>query len=271
VLRRMVFVREEQSYPDFRVGDALRVASWFYPNWSEELARHLLADFGLPPRRRIRKLSRGMRSVVGIVVGLAARAELTLFDEPYAGLDAVARQQFYDQLLTDLAEQPRTVLLSTHLIDEMADLLEHVVILDRGRVVVDAPADDVRGTAVTVNGPATAVEEFVTGRAVWQRRQLGARASVTISGPLDFAAQARQALANIAAVLEEAGGKPQDIVRMTWYVTDKREYLAAGKEIGKAFRDVIGCYDIAMTAVEVKALIEDRAKVEIEATAILPE
>ena len=191
VLRRMVFVREEQSYPDFRVGDALRVASWFYPNWSEELARHLLADFGLPPRRRIRKLSRGMRSVVGIVVGLAARAELTLFDEPYAGLDAVARQQFYDQLLTDLAEQPRTVLLSTHLIDEMADLLEHVVILDRGRVVVDAPADDVRGTAVTVNGPATAVEEFVTGRAVWQRRQLGARASVTISGPLDFAAQAR--------------------------------------------------------------------------------
>ena len=149
VLRRMVFVREEQSYPDFRVGDALRVASWFYPNWSEELARHLLADFGLPPRRRIRKLSRGMRSVVGIVVGLAARAELTLFDEPYAGLDAVARQQFYDQLLTDLAEQPRTVLLSTHLIDEMADLLEHVVILDRGRVVVDAPADDVRGTAVT--------------------------------------------------------------------------------------------------------------------------
>jgi len=191
VLRRMVFVREEQSYPDFRVGDALRVASWFYPNWSEELARHLLADFGLPPRRRIRKLSRGMRSVVGIVVGLAARAELTLFDEPYAGLDAVARQQFYDQLLTDLAEQPRTVLLSTHLIDEMADLLEHVVILDRGRVVVDAPADDVRGTAVTVNGPATAVEEFVTGRAVWQRRQLGARDSVTISGPLDFAAQAR--------------------------------------------------------------------------------
>jgi ABC-2 type transport system ATP-binding protein len=191
VLRRMVFVREEQSYPDFRVGDALRVASWFYPNWSEELARHLLADFGLPPRRRIRKLSRGMRSVVGIVIGLAARAELTLFDEPYAGLDAVARQQFYDQLLTDLAEQPRTVLLSTHLIDEMADLLEHVVILDRGRVVVDAPADDVRGTAVTVNGPATAVDEFVTGRAVWQRRQLGSRASVTISGPLDFAAQAR--------------------------------------------------------------------------------
>src|SRR6516165_1932689 len=191
VLRRMGFVREEQAYPDFRVGHAIRVASWFYPNWSAELAQRLLADFELPLDRRMRRLSRGMRSAVGIVIGLAARAELTLFDEPYAGLDAVARQQFYDQLLTDLAEQPRTVLLSTHLIDEMADLLEHVVILDRGRVVVDAPADDVRGTAVTVNGPATAVEEFVAGRAVWQRRQLGSRASVTIPGPLDLAAQAR--------------------------------------------------------------------------------
>jgi enamine deaminase RidA (YjgF/YER057c/UK114 family) len=87
----------------------------------------------------------------------------------------------------------------------------------------------------------------------------------------DFAAQARLALQNVADVLREAGGMPENIVRMTWYVTDKREYLAASKEIGRAFRDVIGCYDIAMTAVEVKALIEDRAKVEIEATAVLPE
>ena len=87
-----------------------------------------------------------MRSAVGIVIGLAARAELTLFDEPYAGLDAVARQLFYDRLLADFAEHPRTVLLSTHLVDETADLLEHVVMLDRGRVVLDAPADDVRGT-----------------------------------------------------------------------------------------------------------------------------
>ncbi|HTH80831.1 MAG TPA: RidA family protein [Ramlibacter sp.] len=87
----------------------------------------------------------------------------------------------------------------------------------------------------------------------------------------DFAAQARLALQNVADVLREAGGMPENIVRMTWYVTDKREYLAASKEIGGAFRDLIGCWDIAMTAVEVKALIEDRAKVEIEATAVLPE
>jgi enamine deaminase RidA (YjgF/YER057c/UK114 family) len=86
----------------------------------------------------------------------------------------------------------------------------------------------------------------------------------------DFADQARQALMNVAAVLKESGGKPEHIVRMTWYVTDKREYLAAGKAVGAAFREIIGSYNAAMTAVQVTALIEDRAKVEIEATAVIP-
>ena len=87
----------------------------------------------------------------------------------------------------------------------------------------------------------------------------------------DFAAQTRQALANVAAVLRAAGAEPKHIVRMTWYLTSKREYLAAGREIGQAFREIIGFYDIAMTAVEVTALIEDRAKVEIEVTAVIPD
>ena len=191
VLRRMVFVREEQAYPDFRVGHAIRVASWFYPNWSAELAEQLIADFELPLSQRIRRLSRGMRSAVGIVIGLAARTELTVFDEPYAGLDAVARQLFYDRLLADYAEHPRTIVLSTHLIDEMADLLEHVVMLDRGRVALDAPAEEIRGTAMTVSGPAAAVEEFVAGGPVWHRQRIASRASVVVPGPFDAAAQAR--------------------------------------------------------------------------------
>jgi len=87
----------------------------------------------------------------------------------------------------------------------------------------------------------------------------------------DFAAQARQALVNIVEVLREAGGRPEHIVRMTWYVTDKREYLAAGREVGRAYRELIGVYNAAMTAVQVSALIEDRAKVEIEATAVIPD
>ena len=87
----------------------------------------------------------------------------------------------------------------------------------------------------------------------------------------DFAAQARQALANIVAVLAEAGGRPEHIVRMTWYVVDKREYVAAYPAIGAAYRELVGRHFPAMTAVQVVALIEDRARVEIEATAVVPD
>ena len=87
----------------------------------------------------------------------------------------------------------------------------------------------------------------------------------------DLVGQVRQALQNIVEVLTEAEAKPEHIVRMTWYLTDKHAYLAASREIGKAFREVIGSFNAAMTAVEVSALIEDRAKVEIEVTAVVPD
>jgi enamine deaminase RidA (YjgF/YER057c/UK114 family) len=87
---------------------------------------------------------------------------------------------------------------------------------------------------------------------------------------LDFAGQTRQALANIVDVLAEAGALPEHIVRMTWYVVDKREYIDAAKDIGAAYRDLIGRHYPAMTAVQVTALIEDKARVEIEVTAIVP-
>lgn len=87
----------------------------------------------------------------------------------------------------------------------------------------------------------------------------------------DFALQARQALLNVVAVLREAGARPEHIVRMTWYVLDKREYLAAAEALGAAYREIIGKHYPAMTAVQVSALIEDRARVEIEVTAVVPE
>jgi len=87
----------------------------------------------------------------------------------------------------------------------------------------------------------------------------------------DFAAQARQALRNVVEVLVEADARPAHIVRMTWYVLDRREYLAAARALGAAYREVIGEHYPAMTAVEVRALIEERARVEIEVTAVVPD
>jgi len=87
----------------------------------------------------------------------------------------------------------------------------------------------------------------------------------------DFAGQARQALKNVAEVLAQAGARPEHIVRMNWYVLDRQEYLDARKEVGAAYREIIGRHFPAMTAVQVAALIEDCARVEIEATAVIPE
>jgi enamine deaminase RidA (YjgF/YER057c/UK114 family) len=114
-----------------------------------------------------------------------------------------------------------------------------------------------------VNGvAASGTQVFVAG-------QIGWNAQCRFESD-DLVEQVRQALLNVRAVLAEAGAAPEHITRMTWYLTDKHDYLARAKEIGAAYREVIGSYTVAMTAVQVAGLIEDRAKVEIEVTAVLP-
>ncbi|MGO2550838.1 MAG: ABC transporter ATP-binding protein [Glutamicibacter arilaitensis] len=185
-LSRICFIRESQKYPDdFKVFQAFKSAALFFENWNEQLAQDLVQAFDLPTKRRIKKLSRGQLSAVGVIIGMASRADITFFDEPYLGLDAVARQIFYDRLVEDFAEYPRTIVLSSHLIDEVANLLEHVIVIDKGRIVIDSDAEQLRGTAVTVTGDAAKVQEFAGTAEVIHRDALGALASVTIKAKLD--------------------------------------------------------------------------------------
>ena len=134
----------------------------------------------------MRKLSRGMLSALGVTVGLAARAPLTFFDEPYLGLDAVARQLFYDRLLADYAEHPRTVVLSTHLIDEVGDLIEHVLLIDRGRLLLDEDADDAARPGggrpparprPSTGSPPAAPSCTASGSAAWSGRPCAGRSA----------------------------------------------------------------------------------------------
>lgn len=192
VLSRICFVRESQKYPeDALPAHAFRMASLFFPNWDQAFADELIAAFELPLKTRIKKLSRGQLSAVGVIIGLASRAEITFFDEPYLGLDAVARQIFYDRLLEDYAEHPRTVILSSHLIDEVSNLIERVVVIDGGRIVLDDETDAVRSRAATIVGDAAAVEAFVDGREVIHRESLGHVTSVTVLGELTADDRAR--------------------------------------------------------------------------------
>ena len=192
VLSRMCFVRESQKYPDdAKPVHAFRSARLFFPHWDEAFAQRLISDFQLPQNRRIKKLSRGQLSAVGVIIGLASRAEITFFDEPYLGLDAVARQIFYDRLLEDYSEHPRTVILSSHLIDEVANLIERVLVIDRGRILMDETTDAVRDRACTIVGDADAVDRFISGREVIHRESLGRTTSVTVLGRLGADDRAR--------------------------------------------------------------------------------
>ena len=198
VLGRMCFVRESQKYPDdAKPLHAFRAARLFFPNWDESLAQRLIDEFQLPLKRRIKKLSRGQLSAVGVIIGLASRAEITFFDEPYLGLDAVARQIFYDRLLEDYTEHPRTVILSSHLIDEVSNLIERVLVIDRGRILLDEPTDEVRDRASAIVGDTGAIDAFVAGREVLHREQLGRVSSVTVLGALSADDRTRLAAAGI--------------------------------------------------------------------------
>ncbi len=198
VLSRMCFVREDQAYPSSaKPVHVFRIARLCFSNWDQALAERLIADFRLPVDRLIKNLSRGQLSAVGVIIGLASRAEITFFDEPYLGFDAAAREVFYDRLLEDYAEHPRTVVLSSHLIDEVANILERVIVLDDGSVVMDEAADDLRDRAVTISGDSAAVAAFAAGREVIHRQGIGGLTSVTVLGRLTPQERASLAAKNL--------------------------------------------------------------------------
>jgi ABC-2 type transport system ATP-binding protein len=181
IMSSISFVRDNQRYPeDFTLRHLLEVAPLFHAGWDADVAEELVAGFRLPRKTTVKKMSRGQTSSLGIVLGLASRAPVTIFDEPYLGLDATARRFFYDALMQDYIDHPRTIIVSTHLIDEMEPLLEHVVIVDGGRLVREAAADELRGSAITLSGLTAAVDDLATGHRVLQRRTVGGLSSVVI-------------------------------------------------------------------------------------------
>lgn len=161
--------------------------------WDAGLAAGLTDAFELDTSQRVDRLSRGQRSMVGAILGLASRAPLTIFDETYIGMDAPNRQTFYDALLTDYAEHPRTIVISSHLISEVERMFEDVVVLDRGRLLVAGNADDVRAGGVSLTGRSDVLKRLVGDREILARRDLGPTAQLTVlSAPDDdLSARAR--------------------------------------------------------------------------------
>jgi ABC-2 type transport system ATP-binding protein len=192
VARRTCMIRESGDVlPDERISVALSLAARLRPCWDAGYAAALLDRFGLDSRRRVKTLSRGQKSALGVVLGLASRSPLTIFDESYLGMDAPSRYVFYEELLRDYLEHPRTIILSTHLIEEVSSLFEEVLIIDRGRLLVQDSADGLRARGATVTGPADLVDLFTTTMTVLREQRLGRTTSATVYGELDDDARRR--------------------------------------------------------------------------------
>ncbi|HHW08206.1 MAG TPA: ABC transporter ATP-binding protein [Clostridia bacterium] len=174
VLSQICVIRENGTFlKDMKAKDALSIAAAYYPNWDQSLADRMVKHFKLDLRKCYKSLSLGMKSQLGIIVGLASRAPLTIFDEPYIGLDAPGRQLFYDLLLEEYMAYPRTFILATHLIDEVANLFEEVIILAGGSVRLQDETDRIKEQSFFISGPAPEVERRVAGKKVIYRHTLG--------------------------------------------------------------------------------------------------
>jgi len=145
VLGRVGYLSEENDLPPWmRVHELLRYVRAFYPGWDEHFAEELRNTFGLDPSTRIRDLSRGQKARTGLLVALAYRPELLILDEPSTGLDPLARRDILAAVLRTVSQEGRTVLFSSHLLDEVERVSDHVALLDKGRVMVQGPLDEVR-------------------------------------------------------------------------------------------------------------------------------
>jgi ABC-2 type transport system ATP-binding protein len=177
-----------------RVRDLIRYAGELRSGWDAEYAAALLDLFEVPGNQQPKALSHGKQCALGVTIGLASRAPVTIFDESYLGLDAPSRYAFYDVLLADVMAHPRTVIISTHLIEEVGALFEDVLILDRGRLLMHEEADTLRGAGAAVTGDAALVDSFTLGLEVLGEKTLGRTKSAMVYGPLDDKrrAQAKQ-------------------------------------------------------------------------------
>jgi ABC-2 type transport system ATP-binding protein len=188
VTSRICLIRESGDVADMgSVRNAVGLAAHLRPFWDAEVAGDLLDRFEVPEKKAVKSLSRGKKSALGAVLGLASRAPLTIFDETYLGMDVPSRNLFYDALLADYAAAPRTIVLSTHLVSEVSALLEEVVILDRGRLVTQAPVETLRGRGASLVGPVAVVDELTAGLTVLAEQRLGGTKSTTVFGDLDGA------------------------------------------------------------------------------------
>ena len=168
-----------------KVKDYLNAGRLFYPHWDEAYAQKLITQFKLDPKKKLSALSKGMASMLTIVLALASRAPITFMDEPVAGLDVVAREDFYRLLLDDYAETGRTFVISTHILEEASNVFEKVLIMKEGRLIEACDADELLAQFCAVTGRDDVVNEACSGLNILHTETLGRQKSCVVRTPAE--------------------------------------------------------------------------------------
>lgn len=184
-LDRLCFSRElnisaESGLAGYTVKNYLKTAASYFVHWDQAMADRLVELYGLTLKTKLGKLSKGMLSMVTIIVAMASKAEFTFLDEPVAGLDVVAREQFYKLLLEEYTATGRTFVVSTHIIEEAADVLEEVIILDKGRILREQNTQELVDSARYVTGHAEQVDGATAGLECHHPEAMGRSKGVTV-------------------------------------------------------------------------------------------
>ena len=163
-----------------KVKEYLKAARTYFPDYDRAIEERLIKEFELDIKKRLAKLSKGMLSMVTIIVALASKSEYTFFDEPVAGLDVVARDTFYKILLEEFAESGRTFVISTHIIEEAADIFEEVLFLDKGDIILKENTQELVGRTVHVSGVSEEVDKIIEGRKAYHVETIGRSKAATV-------------------------------------------------------------------------------------------
>ncbi|MCQ4924410.1 ABC transporter ATP-binding protein [Tissierella carlieri] len=172
------------SVKEKKVKDILTLAKIIYKNWDEEYKDYLVKEFNLNTKKKLLKLSTGNQTIVGLVIGLASRSRLTMFDEPTLGLDAAMRYKFYNLLLEDYEKNPRTIIVSTHLIDEVANLFEEVIIINDERIKLKDEVNALKERSYFLSGREDLINSIIKDKKVIHREEFGSTKIVGIYGNL---------------------------------------------------------------------------------------
>jgi ABC-2 type transport system ATP-binding protein len=174
VSANMIMVDNDMNLPaSLNLDELLETAASFYPNWDMKLARNLVEYFRLDLKQHHTGLSKGMKNTFNAILGLASRCPLTIFDEPTNGMDAGVRKDFYRALLKDYIANPRTIIISSHHLNEVEDILEDILLLKDGKQFLHMTVEDLREYAVVVSGKEEMLNDWISGHEIFHRSSAG--------------------------------------------------------------------------------------------------